>query len=218
MKKYLNKIINADCLDILKQLPNESIDLILTDPPYGIGSRFKSKFGLQVEKKQWDKFEWNNQIPNKEIFDEIMRVSKNQIIFGGNYYTEYLKPTNAWIIWDKIGTYNLKNPFSDCEMAWTSFSFAVKKYTFVNMGFIAGKDEKGKRIHPTQKPLQLFQAILRDFTKPGDIVCDPFSGSGTTAVAAYKLGLEFICVEKEADYWKKSYQRLKETQQQLSFL
>lgn len=218
MKKYLNKIINADCLDILKQLPNESIDLILTDPPYGIGSRFKSKFGLQVEKKQWDKFEWNNQIPNKEIFDEIMRVSKNQIIFGGNYYTEYLKPTNAWIIWDKIGTYNLKNPFSDCEMAWTSFSFAVKKYTFVNMGFIAGKDEKGKRIHPTQKPLQLFQAILRDFTKPGDIVCDPFSGSGTTAVAAYKLGLEFICVEKEADYWKKSCQRLKETQQQLSFL
>lgn len=218
MKKYLNKIINADCLDILKQLPNKSIDLILTDPPYGIGSRFKSKFGLQIEKKQWDKFEWNNQIPNKEIFDEIMRVSKNQIIFGGNYYTEYLKPTNAWIIWDKIGTYNLKNPFSDCEMAWTSFSFAVKKYTFVNMGFIAGKDEKGKRIHPTQKPLQLFQAILRDFTKPGDIVCDPFSGSGTTAVAAYKLGLEFICVEKEADYWEKSCQRLKETQQQPSFL
>ena len=172
----------------MRQMPDKSIDLVLTDPPYGIGSRFKSKFGMQIEKKKWEDFSWNDKIPSKEVFDEIMRVSKNQIIFGGNYFTQYLRPTNAWLVWDKIGQYDLKNPFSDCELAWTSFSCTVKKYTFVNMGFIAGKEEKGKRIHPTQKPLQLFQAILQDFSKPCDIVFDPFSGSGTTAVAAYQLG------------------------------
>ncbi len=211
----LNKIINADCLDIMRQMPDKSVDLVLTDPPYGIGSRFKSKFGMQIEKKKWEDFSWNEKIPPKEVFDEIMRVSKNQIIFGGNYFTQYLRPTNAWLVWDKIGQYDLKNPFSDCELAWTSFSCTVKKYTFVNMGFIAGKDEKGKRIHPTQKPLQLFQAILQDFSKPGDIVFDPFSGSGTTAVAAYKLGRQFICTEKDPVYWQKSCARLAEETKQL---
>ncbi len=211
----LNKIINADCLDILRQMPNKSVDLVLTDPPYGIGNKFTSEYGLQERKSKRGSFDWDDKIPEKEIFDEIMRVSKNQIIFGGNYFTEYLKPTKAWLVWDKIGQYDLKNPFSDCELAWTSFNCTVKKYTHVNMGFIAGKAEKGKRIHPTQKPLLLFQEILRDFAKPNDIILDPFSGSGTTAVAAYKLGLNFICIEKDPEYWAKSCQRLEEKQRQL---
>lgn len=148
----LNKIINADCLDVMRQMPDKSVDLILTDPPYGIGSRFKSKFGMQIKKKKWEDFSWNDKIPPKEVFDEIMRVSKNQIIFGGNYFTQYLKPTNAWLVWDKIGQYDLKNPFS---------------------------------------------------------------GSGTTAVAAYKLGRQFICTEKDPAYWQKSCARLAEETKQL---
>lgn len=96
------------------------------------------------------------------------------------------------------------------------FSCPVRKYTYVNMGFISGKDEKGKRIHPTQKPLQLFQTILRDFSKPDDIILDPFSGSGTTAVACHKLGRHFICVEKDLDYWAASVKRLDEERRQMT--
>lgn len=211
----LNQIINADCLEFMQTMPDKSVDLVLTDPPYGIGNKFTSEYGLQERKSTRGSFDWNDKIPEKEVFDEIMRVSKNQIIFGGNYFTEFLKPTKAWLVWDKIGQYDLKNPFSDCELAWTSFNCTVKKYTRVNMGFISGKEEKGKRIHPTQKPLLLFQDILKDFSKPGDIIFDPFSGSGTTAVAAYKLGRNFICTEKDAGYWEKSCARLTEEQQQL---
>ena len=192
-----NKIINADCLDILKQLPDKCVDLVLTDPPYGIGNKFTSEYGLQVQKSKRGSFSWNDAIPSKEIFDEIKRVSRNQIIFGGNYFTEYLKPTNSWLIWDKVGEYNLKNPFSDCELAWTSFKKPMRKYTIVNMGFISQSEEKGKRIHPTQKPLKLFQKILSDFSKENDLVLDCFSGSGTTAVACHKLKRRFICIEKE---------------------
>lgn len=155
----LNKIINADCLDVLRQMPDKSVDLVLTDPPYGIGNKFTSEYGFQERKSKRGSFDWNDKIPPKEVFDEIMRVSKNQIIFGGNYFTEYLKPTKSWLVWDKIGQYDLKNPFSDCELAWTSFSCVIKKYTNVNMGFISGKAEKGKRIHPTQKPCFYFKTL-----------------------------------------------------------
>lgn len=216
LTENMDTIINADCMDVLKQLPDKCVDLVLTDPPYGIGNKFTSEYGLQVQKSKRGSFDWNDKIPDKEVFDEIIRVSKNQIIFGGNYYTEYLKPTKAWLVWDKIGQYDLKNPFSDCELAWTSFKNPVRKYTFVNMGFISGKDEKGKRIHPTQKPLQLFQAILEDFSKPGDIVLDCFSGSGTTAVACHNLGRHFICVEKDPDHRAASVKRLEEARRQMT--
>lgn len=211
----INTVINADCLDYMRQLPDKSIDLILTDPPYGIGNKFTSEYGLQERKSSRGSFTWNDEIPSAEVFAEIIRVSKNQIIFGGNYFTEYLKPTKSWLVWDKIGSYDLKNPFSDCELAWTSFNCVIRKYTFVNMGFISSKDEKGKRIHPTQKPVRLFQAILQDFSKPGDIIYDPFSGSATTAIAAHRLGRDFICTEKDTEYWQKSCERLEKERQQL---
>ena len=209
-----NKIINADCMDILKQLPDKCVDLVLTDPPYGIGNKFTSDFGLHEIKKLRGTFDWNEKIPDNVIFDEILRVSKNQIIFGGNYFTEILKPTNAWIVWDKRGDLNLKNPFSDCELAWTSFKFPMKKYTVVNMGFISQKDERGKRIHPTQKPCELFGQIIRDCSKPNDLILDCFSGSGTTAIAAHRLGRRFICIEKDEFYYQSSVKRLEEEQRQ----
>lgn len=211
-----NKIINADCQDILKRLPDKCIDLVLTDPPYGIGNKFTSEYGLQERKSSRGSFTWNDEIPAKEVFDEIFRVSKNQIIFGGNYFTEYLKPTKAWLVWDKIGSYDLKNPFSDCELAWTSFNKPVRKYTVVNMGFISQPEEKGKRIHPTQKPLRLFQRCVAEYSNENDLVLDCFSGSGTTAVACHNLNRSFICVEKDPDYWAASVKRLEEARQQLN--
>lgn len=215
LEDLINKIHHADCLEFMKQLPDDCIDLVLTDPPYGIGNQFTSEFGLQVNKSLRGSFSWNDEIPSEEVFKEIMRVSKKQIIFGGNYYTEILKPTNSWIVWDKVGNLDLKNPFSDCELAWTNMSFAMKKYVCLQMGFIKD-DKKSQKIHPTQKPLLLFEKIIADFSKENDLILDCFSGSATTAVACHNLGRRFICIEKEKDYFLASVKRLEDVQKQMT--
>ena len=213
MEGLINKIINADCMDVLKQLPDKCIDLVLTDPPYGINCDGGGYGGVSPKKLQ--KKEWDDGIPKKHIFDEIFRVSKNQIIFGGNYFTDYLKPTKAWIFWDKIGGYKLKNNFSEGELIWTSFKSVTKKLTFVQQGFINDdKSENKYRFHPTQKPLKLFEMILRDYTKENDLILDCFSGSGTTAIACHNLQRRFICIEKDLDYWAESCKRLKSAQRE----
>ena len=214
MEQYINQIINADCLDILKELPDKCIDLILTDPPYGIdivdefsktikssSSMFNMSKGI-VGNGQWDK-----NIPQKEIFDEILRVSKNQIIWGGNYFIEYLHNTRCFLVWDKM---NGTNPMADCELAWTSFNSSVRKFNMHH--FSKGY---GIKQHPTQKPVALFSWCLEKFSKENDLILDCFSGSGTTAIACHNLKRRFICIEKDYDYWKASCERLKEHQSQL---
>src|SRR4051812_41579817 len=122
----MNQIIQGDCLEIMKGMADKSVDLVLTDPPYGIGAYKKGTMGGAVLAKQstFKATEWDNEIPNKEYFDEMKRVSKNQIIFGGNYFIEYLDNSSCWIVWDKD---NGDNNFADCELAWTSFKTAVRK-------------------------------------------------------------------------------------------
>ena len=215
IESITNQIINADCMDILNQLPDKCIDLVLTDPPYGINCD-GGGYGLGVKPKNIDKKQWDNGIPQKEIFGEIFRVSKNQVIFGGNYFTEYLKPTKGWIFWDKIGGYKLKNNFSEGELIWTSFKNVTKKLTFVQQGFINDDKEENKfRFHPTQKPLKLFEMILRDYSNENDLILDCFSGSGTTAVACHNLKRRFICIEKDKDYFDASVERLQNAQAQM---
>ena len=214
MDKYINQIINADCLDILRELPDKSIDLVLTDPPYGIGEAKKnnaSRSKLAIAKDYGKKY-WDDRIPQKEIFDEIFRVSKNQIIFGGNYFVEYLHNSSCWLVWDKNNSGN----FADCELAWTNFKSAVRKYRWTWNGMLQ-HDMKNKdvRIHPTQKPLKLFEMILNDYSKENDLILDCFSGSGTTAVACHNLKRRFICIEKDEDYYNASVERLKDAQSQL---
>ena len=215
MDKYINQIINADCLDILKELPDKCIDLVLTDPPYGIGEargKNKSRCNKAIAKDYGNK-DWDNSIPEKEIFNEILRVSKHQIIFGGNYFVEYLHNSPCWLVWDKN---NGANDFADCELAWTNFKSAVRKYLWTWNGMLQ-HDMKNKdvRIHPTQKPLKLFEMILRDYSNENDLILDCFSGSGTTAIACHNLKRRFICIEKDYDYWKASVERLKDAQSQL---
>lgn len=218
IKDLENKIINADCLEILKQLPDKCIDLVLTDPPYGINCD-GGGYGLGVKPKNLNKKNWDNGIPTKEMFEEIFRVSKNQIIFGGNYFTEYLRPTKAWIFWDKIGGYKLQNNFSEGELIWTSFNKVTRKMTFVQQGFINDDKEENKfRFHPTQKPVGLFCKILNDYSNENDLILDCFSGSGTTAIACHKLKRRFICIEKDKDYYEASVKRLEEEQRQLDLL
>jgi site-specific DNA-methyltransferase (adenine-specific) len=221
VESITNQIINADCMDILKELPDKCIDLVLTDPPYGINAS-SSNF-MRVGKKtgqskcisglNYKISDWDKDIPKKEIFEEIKRVSKNQIIFGGNYFVDFLNNSSCWLVWDKLTGDNL---YADCELAYTSFNKAVRKYTYLWKGMLQ-QDMKNKdiRIHPTQKPLKLFEMILRDYSNQNDLILDCFSGSGTTAVACHNLKRRFICIEKDKDYFDASVERLKNAQAQM---
>ena len=220
LEKYLNKITHADCLEVMRQLPDKCIDLVLTDPPYGLKIARRGVLGSPgragVAVTNYGKSNWDDNTPEQIYFDEMFRVSKNQIIFGGNFMMESIRKNSpCWIVWDKDNTGN----YADCELAWTSFSSAVKKYIWRWNGMIQ-QDMKNKeyRIHPTQKPVRLFEMILRDYYKNKEcrgVVADFFSGSGTTAIACYNLGIPFICTEKKFEYYQASVERLKEAQAQM---
>lgn len=215
VEKITNQIINDDCINIIKQLPDKCVDLILTDLPYGINEspkNHKSRSKL-AKAKDYGRKNWDNKIPEKIYFDEMMRVSKRAIIFGGNYFVEYLKNSSCWIVWDKN---NGNNDFADCELAWTNFTTAVRKYDWTWNGMLQqNMKNKDIRIHPTQKPRGLLEKILLDYSKENDLILDCFSGSGTTAVACYNTNRRFICIEKDKEYYEKSLERLKETKSQI---
>lgn len=203
----LNKIYCEDCLEGLKKLPDNSIDLVLTDPPYGINIAKKGNVGGEklAKVKDYGKSNWDDKIPEKEIFDEIFRISKNQIIFGGNYFLEHLKNTSCFIVWDKNNTGN----FADCELAWTSFKTSTRLFKYTWNGMLQGDmKNKEQRFHPTQKPLPLMKWILQNYSKENDIVLDPFMGSGTTAVACKELDRNFIGFEISQEYCDVAYKRL----------
>ena len=215
----IGKITCADCLDILKQLPDRCVDLVLTDPPYGIGYDKQAsivggtKYGNAATKKRiYKKTDWDNKTPEKKVFDEIIRISKNQIIFGGNYFANLLPNSKCWLVWDK----HINGDFADCELAWTNFNKPVKKYDYLWNGMLQqNMKEKEQRIHPTQKPVGLFMKILQDYSKENDLVLDCFSGSGTTAVACHKLKRRFIGVEIDEEYAKIAQERLEQEQKQI---
>ncbi len=205
MQDYINKIICADCLDILKQLPDKSVDLVLTDPPYGIGDKLLvgGKTGVVKFHEQYANSDWEDVKPNQSIFEEIFRISRNQVIFGGNYFN--LPPTRGIVCWDKnIGTpYN----FSHWEMAWTSFDCPAKKFVCVN--------DLNKQ-HPTQKPLKLMKWCLESYSQPDDIILDCFAGSGSTCVAAELLGRKWIGIEISPEYCKIAEKRVQEAREQFA--
>lgn len=214
IKEIENKIIHADCMDILKQLPDKCIDLVLTDPPYGIDivndfqKSIKSASSMfNMSKGIKGNGEWDKAIPDKKYFDAMLRVSKNQIILGGNYFLEYLHNTRAFLVWDKM---NGTNPMADCELAWTSFNSSVRKFSMHHFSKGYGIKE-----HPTQKPLKLFEWCIKNYSNENDLVLDCFSGSGTTAIACHNLKRRFICIEKDKDYYDASVERLKNAQAQL---
>ena len=212
----LNTIQCRDCLTGMREIPDKSIDLVITDPPYGIkrdkgfeGFEGFGGFGAPIARKQYDG-EWDSERPPKEYFDEIQRISKNAIIFGGNFFTDILPQGNHWIVWDKQNT---MPTFGDCELAWTNFPRnSVKLFTHCYNGLI-GK-ERDPRTHPTQKPVKLFEWIIKNYAKEGDTICDPFFGSGSCLVAAVRMGHQFIGFEKELSYFEKAQVRIKKAQEQ----
>lgn len=213
MKDMINKVFNEDCLKTMKRMADKSIDLVLTDPPYGIGMSNLKRLGNTNlgQPKIYEKKKWDNKIPSKEIFKEIQRVSKHQIIFGGNYFIEHLTNSSCWVVWDKDNSGN----YADGELAWTNFKTALKIYKFRWNGMLqqdmANKEE---RHHPTQKPVELFKMILRDYAVKNDYktIYDPFMGSGTTAIACKSLGLDYIGSELDKDYFEIINKRLQSVQ------
>lgn len=216
LSNILDTIIHADCYEVLRGLGDKSVDLVLTDPPYGINVAASSKVGGNnlAAATNYGAVKWDSAIPDDHLFNELRRVSKNQIVWGGNYFAAALGNSPAWLVWDKLRTGN----FADCELAWTSFGFAVRRFSWLwngmlqqNMGAF-----KEHRYHPTQKPVPLFNWCLKLCSKPGDVVLDPFAGSGTTALACHALGRHFICVERELEYVNIARNRLRDAQAQLS--
>jgi len=209
----INTIYHGDCLDLMKDIPDKSIDLVLTDPPYGIGecgAKNHSRGGIAESKKYTPK-DWDFEKPNKKYFDEIQRISKNQIIFGGNYFADMLPPSSCWLVWDKDNS----GDFADCELCWTSFKSAVRKFKFRWNGMLQ-EDMKHKEIreHPTQKPAKLIEQIINKYSDEGMTIFDPFLGSGTTAVACINTGRNFIGIEKDEEYFNIAQKRVKEAQGQ----
>lgn len=214
-----NKVYNMDCLEYMKQVPDDYFDLVLTDPPYGIN--MSKSTNIENKKKGFsggENFkakEWDKNRPSKEYFDEILRISKNQIIFGGNYFIDYLYPSRGWIYWSKKNNKTQGSFFADGELAWTSIDTNTRDYTFgwIGVDYINNR-ENDIKLHPTQKPLKLFQTIITDFYPKGEFktVFDPFMGSGTTAIACKSLGLDFYGTELDKDYCEIIEKRLKAVQ------
>ena len=204
-------LYNADCMEIMKGFADNQFDLAIVDPPYGIDINFN--MGRQKgEKPKHKKKDWDNAIPQKEYFDELKRVSKNQIIWGGNYFTEFLEATKSWIFWDKEVPELVS--FADGELAWTSFDKTLVKARIPYSGF-TGKD-KDMRIHPTQKPVQLYKWLLNKYAKQGDTILDTHLGSGSSAIAAHDGGFEFTGIELDEEYYNAAKERIILHQRQLS--
>ena len=196
-------IENCDNMELMARYPDKYFDLCIIDPPYGIGESNKqrknapckrwkaAKNDIPYEKKEWDKT-----IPTAEYWKELFRVSKNQIVWGGNYMTEYLPPRMGWIFWDKK---NGDTDFSDGEWLWNGFQ----------------KQKPEERIHPTQKPVALYAWILKNYAKQGDKILDTHLGSGSIAIAVHeansidKMDLSLVACELDKDYFESSIQRVK---------
>ena len=195
----------GDCLDVMKQMPDKSVDAVITDPPYGIGEDVR-----KADKSGRTEFttdnRWDLAIPEKLYFSEIFRVSNNQIIWGGNYFVDYLHNSRCWLIWDKMQKFS----GADAELAWTSFDKSTKAFRKSRVEF----HSEEKKVHPTQKPLSLMRWAIENYTNEGDTILDPFMGSGTTGVACVRLGHKFIGCEIEPTYYDTAVKRIREAQLQ----
>ena len=199
-------ITNEDNMELMARYPDNYFDLAIVDPPYGIersGQIETFTKNPKHKRKAHIQKNWDNDIPTKEYFEELFRVSKNQIIWGANYFVEHLNNSSmGWIVWDK-GQHGLS--MSDCELAYSSFQKATRIYT-INRGLIA---QNGGSIHPTQKPTKLYKWLLKNYAKQDDKILDTHLGSGSIAIACHDYGFELTACELDKEYYDKAVQRIK---------
>ena len=194
---------NMDCMDLMAQYPDKYYNLCIVDPPYGIDINSSGRCGHYGGKGKM----WDSETPNESYFLELFRISKNQIIWGGNYFN--LPPCKCFIIWDKQQPEGVS--FASCEFAWTSFDSVAK--TFYKSPINA--DGKNGRIHPTQKPVALYKWLLSNYAKPGDKILDTHGGSMSIAIACHQMGFDLTLSELDKDYYEAGIKRVKaETAQQ----
>jgi DNA modification methylase len=206
----------GDCLDILPTLAAGSVDAVITDPPYGVGrdkgfEGFEGfgGFGTPIARRKYQG-DWDDKRPDKNVFDEILRVGKIALIFGGNYFTDYLPVSNHWVVWDKKQT---MPTFGDCELVWTNVKRNSVKWIEREWNGLLGKEEV--RQHATQKPIKIMTWLLTHYTKEGDTILDPFMGSGTTGVACVQTGRNFIGIEIDPTYYAIAEKRIAQAKLQI---
>lgn len=204
----------GDCVDIIPKLQNKGIDIMITDPPYGIGESNQKNLsrGNLAAPIDYGDFDWDKGERKKKELLACLAFCPNAIVWGGNYYTDILIPYPGWIIWDKMNT----GDFADCEMAWTSQIRAARIIHYMWNGMI--KQEPEKRYHPTQKPVKVMTWIIENYIKKNKIIFDPFMGVGSHGVAAVRLGYGYIGIDTNPDYCAIAEKRIKEEQAQLNFL
>ena len=213
------ELLNCDCMEYMATVPDKYFDLAIVDPPYGIGMSNSNKRTKPSRPNSYTHYpdfryhetNWDDAIPSEDYFTELFRVSKNQIIWGANYFCKYLPSGTGWIFWNKKN--GLDNCFSDGEFAYSSKGVQSKYFecsTFHDLK--GGKD----RIHPTQKPVKLYEWILTNYAKKGQRILDTHLGSGSSAIAAHYFGVDFVGCELDKDYFDAAKARFDMATRQLA--
>jgi len=205
----LNKLYNEDCLPAMKQFPDKYFDLAMVDPPYGINVNHSMGRRSNNKKSVHKRVNWDNESPPQEYFDELFRISKNQIIWGANHFINKMPfASPCWIVWDKLFSEDVS--FASAELAQTSFQGTTKIFKKTPLS--------QSRIHPTQKPIELYEWCLRKYAKKGDKILDTHLGSASSIIACKKLGFEYMGFEIDKQYFEDAQKRINEYFSQTSFL
>ena len=210
------ELLNCDCMEYMATVPDKYFDLAIVDPPYGINVAKTGKVGGNNagRVKDYGAKEWDKQPPNDEYFRQLFRVSKNQIVWGANHFISKMPfDSSCWLVWDKDNSGN----FADCELAWTSFESAVRKFTYRWNGMLQqNMKDKEIRMHPTQKPVKLYEWLLTNYAKKGQRILDTHLGSGSSAIAAHYFGVDFVGCELDKDYFEAAKARFDMATRQLA--
>ena len=198
-------LFNTDCMKYVATLPMGYFDLVIADPPYGIGRDWERRNkASQRFSESYD----NTERPSPEVFDEIIRVSKHWIIWGWNYFTDILPPTNYLVVWDKMSNCNQTFHYSKAEIAGTDIKIPCNLVSIPWDGYRMGEETGTKKIHPHQKPVALFRWLLTTYGRRAKRIFDPFAGSGSLAVACKQLGREYVGCEIDQTFYKAAYSRI----------
>lgn len=207
----LNRLYNMDCMEGMKQFPDKYFELAIVDPPYGLERHKRGSLRIDNSKKAENGLLWDEK-PSKEYFDELFRVSQKQIIWGANNFT--LPETEYFIVWDKWQTVD---NFASAEYAWTNIKMPAKVFRYTIHKEMADRKKNGGKIHPTQKPIKLYEWLLSNYAKEGDKILDTHVGSASSLIACYNLGFDYIGFEIDKDYYDMAQKRLGAVKSQIRF-
>jgi site-specific DNA-methyltransferase (adenine-specific) len=224
----VSEVFNGDCMEYMARYPDKYFELAIVDPPYGIGfdrentsmSAGTRKDGSKRKMTSWSNpkekgyaiKEWDKSIPNEDYFIELKRVSKRQIIWGGNYFTEHLTPSGGWVVWEKGVPEGMS--LSQAEIAWTNCLNSIRVVKVLWAGYI--KSDSEERSHPTQKPVKLYRWLLQNYAKPGDKILDTHMGSQSSRIAAHDMGFDYYGSELDRDYFDAGCKRYENHIKQLT--